>query len=444
MLIATISVVLILFLTGYYINSINEENSFLLANDNLSDKNTTSTIPSSKFLEIEKQRQKFPKFDILYDDYIKKHNRTVAKLLNQTTKNSSTKLPKVIVVHVHMDAGLGNRLPGLICGFLYSMITDRLFFIDGFYNFLEIFEKDFEHDWESVANLYNNSSFKYLHNDGDNEFQLITRGNLNNEEINSYDILYVQSYDYVCAPIISNPNYKEWISSIIPDNKIYGSISQKLLRLKRNIIKKVADFVDNNFGEYNIGIHLRVHKNGYTHDFETPTEHYCYTAKMLITGMEKKNVTIFIAADDNANRDILINCLYSSLGSKNDSVKIVHAGNDMDIYEDSVNPGTEIGALADLKILSLCDDLVVTFGSSFSFIASGWSYKSSHLWGPYVVMPVKNNDDDFGNDKIWVWKAMFNEPCMYTSKSLLKNSDPETVKVFKTNPFWMYYSEVCF
>ncbi|CAG8835565.1 11845_t:CDS:1, partial [Racocetra persica] len=87
-----------------------------------------------------------------------------------------------------------------------------------------------------------------------------------------------------------------------------------------------------------------------------------------------------------------------------------------------------------------CDDLVITFGSSFSFMAAGWSYKSSHLWGPYVVMPVKNNDD-FVIDKIWLWKATLNEPCMYFSKSLLKDFDPETVKVFKTNPFWMYYSQ---
>ncbi|CAG8728800.1 33282_t:CDS:1, partial [Racocetra persica] len=295
-LIAITSVVLILFLTGYYISSLFEKYSFLSTNNDLLDKNI---IPPSKFLEKEKQRQRFPKFDAFYDDYIKKHNRTVAKLLEQTTKDNSTKLPKVIVVQPNMNAGLGNRLPVLICGFLYSMmITDRLFFIEGFYSFTEYFEKDFDHDWKSVANLYNSSSSKYLHNDNDNEFQLITRGNLSNEEINSYDILYVRTWDYVCAPVISNPNYKEWISSIIPDNKIFGTISQKLLKLQPDLNKQVATFIDNNFGEYNIGIHLKVRKNRFMTNFTTPTEHYCQTTKMLMTGIDKKNVTIFIAADD--------------------------------------------------------------------------------------------------------------------------------------------------
>ncbi|CAG8832375.1 5044_t:CDS:1, partial [Racocetra persica] len=61
--------------------------------------------------------------------------------------------------------------------------------------------------------------------------------------------------------------------------------------------------------------------------------------------------------------------------------------------------------------------------------------------GSYVIMLVKNNDDDFNIDKIWLWKATFNEPCIYFGKSFLKDSDPETVKVFKTDPFWIYYSQ---
>ncbi|CAG8801578.1 4699_t:CDS:2, partial [Racocetra persica] len=300
-------------IAGYYMNSFIEEYSFLSANNDFSDKNTTNIIPSSKFLEREKQRLTYTKFNAFYDDYAKKHNRRVAKLLNQTTKDNSTKLPKVIVVQPYMNAGLGNRLPVLACGFLYSMITDRLFFVEGFYNFTEYFEKDFDHDWKSVANLYKNSRFRYLHDDFEkNDFQLITRGNLSNEEINSYDILYVHTWDYV----------------------------------KTQYYQKVANFVDNNFGEYNIGIHLRMRKNIRISAI-TPTEHFCHAAKMLMIGAVKKNVTIFVAADDNENRNILINCLHSSLGSKNDSVNIIHAGNDMDVFVGD-DPGTEIGAIIDL------------------------------------------------------------------------------------------------
>ncbi|CAG8521924.1 13314_t:CDS:1 [Cetraspora pellucida] len=437
-------VMLIANLAGIYINVFINTDSVLSPNNDLSDKNTTNITQSLIFSEKEKQRLRFPKFEALYDDYIKKHNRTVAKLLNHTTKDNSTKLPKVIVVQSLMYTGLGNRLPVLACGFLYSIVTDRLFFIDGFYNFDEYFEKDFDHDWKSVANFYNNSRSRYLHDNNQNDFQIITRGNLSNEEITTYDILFVRTWDYVCAPLISNPNYKEWISSIIPNNKVYNAISQKLLRIKPNITEKVETFINNNFGEYNIGIHIRTKKNMMIGHIITPTENFCSAAKMLMIGTEKKNVTIFVATDNNNDRDILINCLHSSLGSMNDSTKIIHAGNDMDVSNSiGGNPGTEVEAIVDLNILSYCDDLVVTFGSSFSFLASAMLYKSLPLWGPYVVMPVKNNEDDFVIDKIWLWKATFNEPCMYFGKALLKDSDPETIKIFKTNPFWMYYSEEC-
>jgi hypothetical protein len=45
-----------------------------------------------------------------------------------------------------------------------------------------------------VAKLYKNSTAKYLHNgNGNNEFALITRGDLNSAEVNSSTILYVRT-----------------------------------------------------------------------------------------------------------------------------------------------------------------------------------------------------------------------------------------------------------
>jgi hypothetical protein len=82
----------------------------------------------------------------LYDDYVKKHNQVVAELLNPTSNHNSSSLPKVVVVKPSMRTGYGNRFPILTCGFLYSLVTDRLFFIDGYQNFENYFEKDFNHD----------------------------------------------------------------------------------------------------------------------------------------------------------------------------------------------------------------------------------------------------------------------------------------------------------
>ena len=85
-------------------------------------------------------------FETLYDDYVKKHEQVVTELLNSTSNHNSSSLPKVVVVKPSMKNGYGNRFPILTCGFLYSLVTDRLFFIDGYQNFEDYFEKDFNHD----------------------------------------------------------------------------------------------------------------------------------------------------------------------------------------------------------------------------------------------------------------------------------------------------------
>ncbi|CAG8726132.1 19469_t:CDS:1, partial [Racocetra fulgida] len=323
---------------------------------------------------------KFSKFNELYDNYIKKHNKTVENLLKLSPKSitNSTKLPKVVVVRPHLKTGLGNRFPGIVCGFLYAMITDRLFFIHGYEQFEDYFEKDFEHDWKKVATLYKRRSSKSLHNILYNDFSLITRGNLNSEEVNSYDILNVHTWDYACAPIMSNPNHKEWINEIIPDYKVFTVISQKLLRLKSDIQNQVENFMTNHFGEYNIGIHLRVRKSTRkTKGWIIPIDHYCRVVETLLIGIKKK-VSIFIAADENKSRDTLISYIQNSLNSEQQRlVKIVYVNNNMSIKNKQThNPGTELGALIDMKLLSLCDDLILTFGSTFGFVAAGWSFRS--------------------------------------------------------------------
>ncbi|CAG8535216.1 11519_t:CDS:1 [Dentiscutata erythropus] len=389
---------------------------------------------------------KYLQFDIVYNEYVKKHNRIVTEMLNLSAKYNLSELPKVIVTQPDMGTGYGNRISAIVCGFLYSLITDRLFFIDGYNNFEDYYEKDFDHDWKIVTNLYENknSTSRYIHDYNIyNDFQLVTRGNISNEEITSHKILYVRTWDYVCAPITSNPHYKKWFDKMIPDYRVFTAISLKLLRLHPNISKQVETFANNNFNDYIIGIHLREKKSPY--NMIIPVEHYSQAVKMLLLGMKNTNITIFVAADSNNGRNKLVNSLREVFNShSNNSINIVHTEEDMD----SPNPvsfrntGSEVGALIDMKLLSLCDDLLITYGSSFGFTAAGWSRKASRQRGPFVVMPIKNSKNDLlVIDKVWVWGAMSNEPCMYLSKWLIYYEDEETVRVFKTNPLWLHYSQ---
>ncbi|KAF0552366.1 hypothetical protein F8M41_021906 [Gigaspora margarita] len=275
--------------------------------------------------------------------------------------NNSSELPKVVVVKPDMPSGFGNRMPGIICGFLYSLISDRLFFMDGNHNFDNYFEKDFDHNWDTVSYLYKESTAKDLHiQEKINNFTLVTRGNFSSEEINSYDILRVHTLDYICARLSSNPYYKKWFNKIIPDYRIFTTISLRLLRLHPDLKSQVEDYAKNNFNNYNIGIHLR--ENKFKTPWMIPIEHY---------------------------------------------YEIIHSEDNMDLHNSITweNSGTEAGAIIDLKLLGLCDDLVITYASSFGLLAAGWTHKASRQRGLFVINPIKINliDNLQVVDKVWMW-----------------------------------------
>ncbi|CAG8833633.1 36112_t:CDS:2, partial [Gigaspora margarita] len=355
------------------------------------------------------------KFDKVYNEYVNKHNITITKLLDPS--NNLSELPKVVVVRPDMKQGFGNRIPGIICGFLYSLISDRLFFIDGYIDFDNYFEKDFDHNWDTVSYLYRESTAKDLHIlEKVNNFTLVARGNFSSEEISSYDILRVHTRDYICAPLSSNPYYKEWFNKIIPDYRIFATISLRLLRLHPDLKSQVEDYASNNLRDYNIGIHLREKKKpDNTNSWMIPIEHYYEAVRMLMLEVNNKNVSIFVATDSTNGRNRLVNLL-----------------NNMDLFnpimQEDENPGTEAGALIDLKILGLCDDLVITYASSFGFLAAGWSYKASRQRGLFIINPIiKDWTDNLQVvDKVWMWGAISSEPCMYMSKLLITNEDEET------------------
>ncbi|CAG8712323.1 9825_t:CDS:1, partial [Racocetra fulgida] len=117
---------------------------------------------------------KYLEFDIIFDEYVKKHNKIVDELLKPSNESNLLELPKVIVAKPDMVTGYGNRLVGVVCGFIYSLLTDRLFFIDGYNNFENYYEKDFEHDWKVVEHLYQDSTYRYLHDiNSYNDFPLV-------------------------------------------------------------------------------------------------------------------------------------------------------------------------------------------------------------------------------------------------------------------------------
>src|SRR3954452_11447670 len=102
------------------------------------------------------------------------------------------------------------------------------------------------------------------------------------------------------------------------DYRVFATISPKLLRLRSNISEQVETFVNNNFSDYNIGVHLRTKKQ--VGDLITPIEHFCQAVRMLMLGKGEKKLSIFLAADTNKARDDLAGCLRNSLGSSDNNL----------------------------------------------------------------------------------------------------------------------------
>jgi len=157
---------------------------------------------------------------------------------------------------------------------------------------------------------------------------------------------------------------------MIPDYEVFATISSKLLRLQDNIDEQVKNFASGNFSDYNVGVHMRTKKP--TKKMAIPVEHYCQAVRMILRGKKAKSVSIFVAADTNQGRDNLVDCLRHFLSHHDNSVKVVYVDNNMSAKNPLThNPGTETNALVDMKLLSLCDDLVITYSSSFGFVAAG-------------------------------------------------------------------------
>ncbi|KAF0551564.1 hypothetical protein F8M41_023133 [Gigaspora margarita] len=187
-----------------------------------------------------------------------------------------------------------------------------------------------------------------------------------------------------------------------------------------------------------------------------PIEHYYKAVRMLMLEVNNKNMSIFVASDSTNGHNKLVNLFSEEFKSNNiyynnnNSVKIIHSENNMDLFNPNMqeheNPGTEAGALIDLKLLGLCDELVFTYASSFGFLAAGWLHKASHQKGLFIINPIIKDwtDNLLVVDKVWMWGAILSEPCMYMSKLLITNEDKETIRIFKSNPLWIHYSQYHF
>jgi len=234
-----------------------------------------------------------------------------------------------------------------------------------------LFEPPFDWSPSKYPRGESSSTSVYL-NLGDRDVEKVLCHDLN--EAFPQDNVRISVWDYFAPFIANNPLYRdkiiEWFGS--PDN-IYGTLLHFLFKPKQELQDKIDKFVSNNFRKYNVGLHLRRKGNvGYVmgpqHE-EVAWQcagvtfgdgHYPLGA-LAIRDLEPDDVAIFLATD---NEDTA-NYARKKYGNKIISIT------DEPITRTSVE-GLQ-RAVVDMWILSLCDELVLSFQSSYGRVASALS-----------------------------------------------------------------------
>ena len=96
------------------------------------------------------------------------------------------------------------------------------------------------------------------------------------------------------------------------------------------------------------------------------------------------------------------------------------------------NPGTLESALVDMALMARCNDLVVTLASSYGYVAAAW--------GGFAPVHMVFGEHRSSQNPFW-YRAITSEPCFWQAKNMLKWLDARAVARFKSNPFWMQYTQ---
>jgi hypothetical protein len=364
-------------------------------------------------------------FDLEFKRYVRRHEQAL-KDYNELKEYNGLKAykglkyynesPKIILVKVQ-DVGHGNRLQSIVCGFIYALVsTEHIFMLDYKYSGYHDFPFNVNFD---DANIIRNQSTTILNHYGMNDWYVTLHSNF---ELNA--ILTIETFDYPCAALYANKNYKEKLQRMFPDGNMFHKVAKRLFKWK----PRIENLVDKHLKmlrsyDFILGVQIRTLKG--QGNLNLPTiDDYCSISNSVLAG--RSNPVVFLAGDTNEARLKFINC--SSV-----PVRFIHQDLSLNEYN---NPGNDLNGLIDLLILSRTNLNLVTFSSSFGAVASGkFFYSNLYVLAISGVPPVylmACND----NSIVKYWKATCSEPCMYKAKQI---KDHDDLKVFKTHPHYLHF-----
>lgn len=332
-------------------------------------------------------------------------------------------------------AGVGNVLPPVVTGFLLALMTDRIFFID-FPMFAAIFEHELDFNWtrHSEALLVNRPNVTTAHTFSgfeEKDLSLWLHGDLE-MTFNYQDIVYYgPDMDSLSSVLVANLHYARFFEMHFPTREVFYPLSQFLFSLSPAVQKTVDNFQKERFGTFTIGLQIRKLKCGTDTmpcEHLPPIENFCSVAQAMqyAAGVSDEDVRFFVATDTNSS----IAQVESILGPN----RVVHTDYNMSILTEAGDPGTHEAAVVDMKLLSLCDDLIITSASSFGSVAAGWG----NIKGVHMTFgdPKRHN-----HLNPHFWRALTSEPCFWGFSKFKQKSNADDVRTFLTNPYGLQHEQ---
>jgi hypothetical protein len=197
----------------------------------------------------------------------------------------------------------------------------------------------------------------------------------NDTSISRHDLIAIDhEFDYPVAVMEGNPHVKPFLDRYFGHRDSYHAISSIIFPLKQPLVDRVEAVCAGGFQRHMIGLQMRRLKGHGDYLPEVDSFTHLALAVQEARGWTDDETGFFVATDVPG----VLDDVKAALPGRT----VVYMEKDMKIaFQPNENPGTVIDALIDMKLLSVCDEILITYGSSFGQVAAAWGGLK-----PYVLL----------------------------------------------------------
>ena len=232
-----------------------------------------------------------------------------------------------------------------------------------------------------------------------------------------------------CLLAQANPTFRPLLDQYFPRGEVFFPISKNLYHPAPLLLHNITEFANRNFRDCTIALQYREAKVAPMLPRVTMSPQvYCDLASSLVhsRGLRLSDCTFFVASDvehfyTTAQR-------YFGAGNvcwTDNGISSGHTGMCLDC------PGTPATGLVDVFLMSLADEVVGTWASTFGTLAAGLGSIKAHtvyfnLTGGERVGMLKQQ---------WYFRQVVPEPCFWKAGKLFESTTD--FGQFSSSPFWL-------